>query len=100
HTRSTRDWSSDVCSSDLHGECEKRNTVPARRRLLLATLGFLSLLDQLAYALAALLTALATDLLVELVTALFGDLLPALATRLLEIGRASCRERAHAPRAA
>src|SRR6266403_2739656 len=34
HTRSLRDWSSDVCSSDLHGRGEAR-TALARQRIVL-----------------------------------------------------------------
>src|SRR5206468_8627549 len=29
HTRSDRDWSSDVCSSDLLGDCEIHERIPA-----------------------------------------------------------------------
>src|SRR5207249_5748309 len=97
HTRSKRDWSSDVCSSDL---VDLVLVEVGRLRLRLAdqhqqALGLLlALLPlRLRQALRLLLEALA-----EALRRLLGEAPPALrAQQQVQIGRASCRERVERP---
>src|SRR5207247_5941723 len=89
HTRSTRDWSSDVCSSDLVAACEPRynpmsyhngSVWPHDNALIAAGLARYGLKDEMLRLLEGLEGA-----------SLFFDL-----HRLPEIGRASWRERGEA----
>src|SRR5699024_12160252 len=85
HTRSKRDWSSDVCSSDL--EQRRVQTTAYNMVQLLARLWYVPALFFVATPLAAILNT---------GTQTTGALLKAIVCAiLLEIGRASCRERVY-----
>src|SRR5690606_39452175 len=99
HTRFSRDWSSDVCSSDLD-DGTRRTEILQTAALLIATSGLRTSLQEIADAAGILPGSLyhhfesKEAILIELLRLYHEDL------DRIEIGRASCRERVQMPVAA
>src|SRR5690606_39376327 len=89
HTRFSRDWSSDVCSSDLHQQCRAAVTQLQRTLRVAGRPG----LEDIAQRLLDALGKLCGQQPAAGAPAAVAELVVELESALTEIGRASCRER-------